>query len=806
MPNRALIVAIEQYDRMTANDLAPVLPGTLGAGVQFREWLLTKGLTTNENIRFCTSPGCDLATNGATRPEILRALSELVEAGRDSTSLFFVYYSGHGFMRTDRANEPPTSVLACQDFESLGLSGAACLDLDEVARKVSLWMGGGRHFYFIDACRTELTSDQVEVTSMGLTPGNSGRAQSTPHLLYSAEPGRVAAVTSEFAPALLEGLAGQGHAKRWDGRRLFVTFASLLRFLQKERRRPVAPDHETAPGTQILEIVPIPRSRCAVEVLGATERDRFELEVWNSRGQQLGASRAFTGPTYEFEEPPEEYDIRVFEGGMALRRETPPGGELVDLYNPAVVQFHKPAVVFLAFEPTPLDPAPPDDGGPLGGPVELTVIGVPDTQLRISNVDTGEEFPAAGERFSGAVPPGRYRLLVMENGRAVRQRDITVSPQAPLEVDLGGIRSSKVRRGLLNALPAWARTDRTVQFSETLGNIASDDLSLWLSIVAASRVLGPDTFSKLKQLPLKRFDELPRDGSVFYILGGLEESEALQVGLSPLKPLAVPEWRPASHVQEMPGVVECRINAGPGPYLVTFALPDKAPVTMVTHALPNRATVLTVAEEGTAGVAIRQLMLPVAHLVPCLHPDVQQRLSWNLIQPLQAVRFIVQSQALFARGEDPTPPPESKDAALWAQQLYGKWLDPMMALLAGYRLLRSEERGGWEPVVVENLRKYFAGLPDTEVIARLAGLPHQAVRGNPPLVLDGLLTLGDDVGELPLPAHRLDYRSPWTAWLGAVAPPPPGGFEYRTWVIIRPESVTVPVQREERARTMQMGA
>jgi len=58
-----------------------------------------------------------------------------------------------------------------------------------------------------------------------------------------------------------------------------------------------------------------------------------------------------------------------------------------------------------------------------------------------------------------------------------------------------------------------------------------------------------------------------------------------------------------------------------------------------------------------------------------------------------------------------------------------------------------------------NLRERFGELPDSHVIARLAGLDTR-VASAPPLVLDGFL----DVDQPSPPGHVLDHRGPWTLW------------------------------------------
>ena len=71
--------------------------------------------------------------------------------------------------------------------------------------------------------------------------------------------------------------------------------------------------------------------------------------------------------------------------------------------------------------------------------------------------------------------------------------------------------------------------------------------------------------------------------------------------------------------------------------------------------------------------------------------------------------------------------------------------------------------------VLANMRTYFPGIPDTEIIAGLLGQPKKP-SNTPPLLLDGLMTLGTREG-LPLPAANLEFNGIWTMWRNALLLP-----------------------------------
>jgi hypothetical protein len=106
----------------------------------------------------------------------------------------------------------------------------------------------------------------------------------------------------------------------------------------------------------------------------------------------------------------------------------------------------------------------------------------------------------------------------------------------------------------------------------------------------------------------------------------------------------------------------------------------------------------------------------------------------------------------------------------WFELLYSKWLDPVMALIACYELIRrgaAEQHRDLMDTVLRNMRQYFPGFADTAVIA---GLLNQAADrpGRAPLLMDGVLML-EDRGILPLPDRQLDYGSIWTSWRDALS-------------------------------------
>lgn len=105
--------------------------------------------------------------------------------------------------------------------------------------------------------------------------------------------------------------------------------------------------------------------------------------------------------------------------------------------------------------------------------------------------------------------------------------------------------------------------------------------------------------------------------------------------------------------------------------------------------------------------------------------------------------------------------------------LNGKWLDPIMSLIGAFEMIRrgilKEYPERLHPMI-ENLRRYFTGLVDTEAIAKLVGHPSFRMPLGAPLLLESVLAfdVADEERILPLPSHEVDYSSPWTSWRGMV--------------------------------------
>ena len=174
--------------------MATSLPGTLQAGIEFRDWLLAKlnaeGRDADAHIVFCSEPRQPFG-RGATSQDILTALRDLKEKGRGATEELFFFFSGHGFAFVEGPGSRP-DVIISSDYTDPFLSGHCFLKLDTMVSWLRDHLGPGSDDYFIDACRNRLNSTnvagsgQLQWNAQVLADASSFILQSTVEVLGAA--------------------------------------------------------------------------------------------------------------------------------------------------------------------------------------------------------------------------------------------------------------------------------------------------------------------------------------------------------------------------------------------------------------------------------------------------------------------------------------------------------------------------------------------------------------------------------------------------------------------------------------------
>jgi hypothetical protein len=772
MPARALVIAIENYPAMQG-DFVTNLPGTHASAKRFIDWLEVNrgGRSDNQQVDpaklqvFVCTDATDLGpTLGPTRKAIGDTVQALYDAGSDGagTTEFFCFFSGHGFLFNEGVGIRAADVLVAADFRRAGSSGDACFKLQELQHELRTSLGAGDHYYFIDACRNAISERDIAVGSLGVRLPRASSRDAAVYTLFSTSRLSAAPVTSGFAEHLVNGLGGTGRAKVpavGPPPRMWVTFNSLRGYLKSKLPAIEGQDDGGGDGV-LLEIRPIPQNICEVTIANAGQNDRFRVEVTDGLERTI-ASVDITGPSGSFKQRPDEYYLAASHPTNAVVAvDTPP----VDLHENAQFRFEmKTPTRRGRLRGAGPPPPPPPPAGPPVPRTSLSVVAAPGSRIEVRNLKTGEVATAA-DRFDQRVVPGPHLVKVFDReGVLIAHREEAVGAGQNMSIDMQPA-PTPLRLAILDTVPASVGE---VHFSETLGATTDPDLGLWLSIIAATRVLGHADFSKLKDMPLRTFDRTPQGASAVYVLAGFDDPAArFRAGLGTSG--QTHKWMTTTSVPGFPGLFEASAEIGPGGVLVSFAEGSGAVQTIASFALPNRATVLTVVKDPDGRMRVHQLLLPIGSLIGSLEPEVRNYLP---DPPLRAVKLVTQAQRQLARRRPfLAPSGGSEPTEGWLMALHGKWLDPMMAIVACYELIRLGKSAAID-TALGNLRRFFNQIPDTVALELLKNRKvAPAPPAWPPLVIDGLSAFSG-ASFLPLPEGRLDYRGPWTMWQGAVALP-----------------------------------
>jgi hypothetical protein len=762
MAVRALIIAIENYPKAMGG-MAKTLPGTLQAGLRFKDWLLNKWKQEERNdadtqLIFCSEPVQQDGT-GASSNDIRKALLELKEQGQSATDELYVFFSGHGFSFLEKPGSR-ADILITSDFEQPALSPQCCLNLDEMVLWLRSHLGPGRHYYFVDSCRNTLTTKLIQIAPL-LPIDSQASGDASTFLLQSTVEGATAAVGGPFPAALLDGLRGRGRAKTWDAKvsdAMFVTYDRLRSYLKGA----AAPDQRITSKTNgtdgesdaVLAVLrPIPLSKCNIKIDAALP---VKGEILYRRGrskldehQPLNSNANVLALEFE----PDDYTMAVRLDSGPVR---PSGPVSVELWEDQTLEFQGMKRKRLTGR-TPS--APPDLAAAASADVNFVVPG--GTTLNLRNVFTGEET-RIDHSHRERLPGGRY-LATLGSGatRDIVRREIEVPPGKAVSVNLGEWQSSAPHRAIASQLPTYAVHPDGLDFSEALGGPISDpDLDLWLALIGGGRILGSTgDYSKLARFPLHDFFGEQPGASPVYVLAGFEEvAIRLDVALSGE---AAVTWSPAIEPPSMPGIREAYLPAAPCSALLSFRIGDQPPYTVSTLTSPNRGMLVTLTLDEDGKPRIGQYLLPIGHLIDQLSPEVAQQVRWR--NNLRDVRFIAQASRAFRRRRDVQ---KEVPADELIELFYAKWVDPIGSSLAAYEALRRGRRDELHEVAA-NMKRFFGDLPDTACVAKLAGEPIGRPAGTP-LFLDGLRAFPDYAAWLPVPASHLDYTGLWTAWRAAV--------------------------------------
>jgi hypothetical protein len=751
---RALIIAIEKYP--DAQGLASELPGTAQAGLDFYDWLTkTKGVK-EENIWYCGDsdvPPKLPAANflNTSYASLRRALINLIRAGKDQTSEVYFFFSGHGLAWQEDSHERPVDVLVAADFNNLQTDGGLCAKLSEIERKLDAYLGGTDHYFFIDACRNVIPGRMTDIGSLTLALDPAELGDRTLYRMYATSSGQVAVVNSGFSRFLIQGLRGEGKAKVLQRNQYWVRFDRLFRFVQQAigNRQPMEFKSEGR-GEGLIYQMPDPvETKCRVIVEDAKPAEEFGLSVTFTNFPVPSAPPTFTGPEVVVPLRPLEpgYFFTVTSGGKALTQVSPPPASPLDLYDLAEVHFQKKS---RGLESMPVPPP------------QVRLTSLADAEITLTNLGTGEQVRQTGE-FKAALAPGDWAIDARFQGQAIMgRREITLTPGDSVDLDLTERPKSRALDSIASILPS-SDGGRIIWISETLGPVGKQDPALLLALIGAGRILQPaGHYSKIETLNLATFDDVAAGTGVVYALFGREVSARARLEVSGAGGI---EFEPPPGV---PDVLQAKLAAPSGQRLIKLIREGQAPRTWASIVLPNRATFLVFTEDETGRLLAQQFLLPLHHLVGELPGPVSElvrRESFDSFGSLRMMRLLCSAQRRFFAREDMSGAATDVERREWTDMLYSKWVEPLVAIMAGFEMLRRDRNNPMLGVVANNLRTFFGDIPDVEVFSALYERRKPEPAGIP-LLRDALMQVPDYTNRPEYAEAKLDYDSPLTSWLG----------------------------------------
>lgn len=807
MVSHAIVVGIDAYERPEWK-----LSAAVADALRFARWALDHGGVAPENLALLLSPEpgttVDLPYEAATRGKIEDAITPFLRGRADGDDRLYVYCAGHGVSAPGvTAGGVQQPVLIPADVTSLEDRSYLLLGFSDLIPRL-LDAGPREHFFFIDACRDfaleqDYTSGVGAFSGRWRPPNPKPGARRSQYVLYATAPGlqsyeKKVAGRGVFATALVDALSGaRPAATRFSGGQWQLTFATLAKDVHQQVKRQLemtkAKDAERyvqtpqpevigeSPDTVLATFERMPKIPVSVKVTPrnacTTGNVRLLYPIPGVGDTEISTLGPPVKSISRFQVSPGDYVLAVKADRFRELRHT------TDIYEPKTVP--------LVLEPDEAPETRNERSALRPAPLTSLRVECDDPAATVVILDSGG---AVVERTTGSlagmpVDPGIYRvqLLVPEgvaDQETVEVREghetrVTLRPEPP---DIGPASMKAFGAVGIDVSTGY------VHPAEHLGSVASPSLASLLGFAAfASHWPDVTMFRRLRKVGVPALTDLGPDESGVLLLVGADGDHPVP-GIGPEALLAAGEllvrYRHGavvhrSRVEPLAGmatVAQAHARVAPGPLVLEVSLPGAAPTRYAVVALRSRVTTLVIVANQHGGFDVHQYLIPVG----------PQSLPYEFLTP-DSIRAIDLAQRYYTEGK---LLPGSDHLAIL---LDGKWLDPLLACIAGYSLasngdieryagnpIREAAPDEPEPSAMRNMLKFFDELPDSHV---LAGLCQPAERGRHfanaldrglPVFADGIRALHEwyrSRGQVPPvlaePARRSIPGSPWTAWTAA---------------------------------------
>ncbi|MCP9493856.1 MAG: caspase family protein [Pyrinomonadaceae bacterium MAG19_C2-C3] len=827
MANWAIIVGVNQYWKPQLN-----LKGAVGDAARVAHWLLgaKECRVPPENIFLLTRPAPEVPPPGvnyldATADNLLLTIPEVVKHSEGVGDRLFFYFSGHGITNYEGFKDEQALLMA--DFTEVLTNKAVKLESIEEYFKAT---GFREQFFFIDACRNvlkwlynfETAATTVKLqTNINQIPvdqfiflSTSPRSKSWEGLLSPDDaPGDE---QGAFTGTLLAGLQGAGSAKVYDGEadEYIVRAEDLFSYVEAEILKreiyivkdPVHPviqrprlDGERSSNNPVLARLSadgIKPESLELHVEPDSVWSETEVLIMNETGEFDEIIKPVVGTPVAL--PllrPMKYTVRV----SAPNHITEKKRWSFELYEPRKLNIR-------LLPQNPAAPAPPMNSVitqpgkamTMGAGEIITrempevrllsdTDGSPDARLTLTASDplvplevsdsTGTLLRSEPGRIELAgLKPGFYRVrLVTPEGEFVEEV-VELSAGENESVQLSAPPPPQTR--LMDEVIAKANfliaTDNTLDTSQTVGPIASAQLSTILALAAFAANRNQGWGERLKSLGVQSFREATSKDALcgLQIIAGIEfdDSQETREFLAQTRirlwhhrePIPSVSQTPAALVS-VPGIAEFAQSTGTGAHWLAIETAGQSPVVFPLMMLPRRLTTFVIHRSIAGRLRIYQYMPSLAS-EPTPQPDIIRRLE------------IIERFYLSGRLDNAL--------RLAKDSLAIKGNDPLAYCLAGYLALKLAQREDLQTAAA-NMLNFYDNFGDGHLLfaeqRTLEGDDDAAAQSYVAALERGLPVCADGLSWLIEGVRRHRIKHPQVSLLERVAAKKINGLLWSAW-------------------------